>query len=207
MKDAEINYEYETFELKIEKEGSNSRITSLGINILELPTFIKELSNKKLKIEDQEILFSTFLEENQEGPFSTKITVTNPENILELEDKNILVKNPAFLLKEIKQAYLDSFSYAQDYEGYKEFISFLKKSLEGDLKVTLDEEFPGTMLKFYKQDTFFQAVSLHEETITFIESFSEEYKKLQLENIKETLEKINHHLQLEGKKPLSLGKL
>ncbi len=136
------------------------------------------------------------------------IKVLNPDNLIEINqgqfNLSLLAKDVNLYKKELIETFLNDFDFAKDFEGYEEFIGFFRKALEEDWKITENEEFPGKLLKFYKYDKLIKCVYIKDEKIMFLDSFSEKYKELQIENIKEILNNINEELKLEGKKPLSL---
>ena len=135
------------------------------------------------------------------------IQVINPKNIIIINSNkylNIKVKDPYQYISEIKEKLLENFNYAKKYKNYKEFLKFVKEALKNGFEIIEDEEFPGTMLKFYKDNQLVKSVYIKNEEIKFLDSFADEYKKLKIDSIKETLEDLNKQLTLENKEKIGL---
>ena len=222
--DVTINYEHERFSLGVKKEDSLfSFQLVLGCHPSDFLSIQEELKDKQFLIsrevdgDKKEVSFrelekvNWYLDERFDPDHVKRktIIVKDPDNI----QKIIVEHSCEILVKAVKEEYygesfeyfVKEFDYAKEYGGYKEFIEFFKKSFLGGFKITEDEEFPYRVLKFYSKDSLIKAVKIQDEKISFLESFAEEYKKLQVENIKESLEKVNEELKLEGKKPLQIG--
>ena len=219
MAETKINYEYDIFVINISKEGDFYRVKCDGLNPLKFNLIINDIQNKKFiviesaELSDKKSLidnidFNQLLEFIDKGEYSEiSIEVINPNNVINIENNNyeinILAKNPENYREEIIKSLINLFDYAQNYKGYKYFIDFLKTALEDGYNIMEDEEFPGTMLKFYKNKKLLKSIYIKDEKIEFVE-FTQKYKELQISNIKESLEKLNEKLELEGNKKIGL---
>ena len=211
MAEVKIDYEHTKFKIEIIKDGDFYRIKCQeNINPLELPLIKNEIKNKKFILDNKEVDFNILIEILQDRDNYTlkdkEIVVLEQENIIKIDDMysiNLLVKNSNGFKEEIIKAIIEKFDDISDFKGHKVFKDFLIKALEEDYEIIENEEFPGTMLKFYKEKKLLKAVYIKDEKIEFVD-FTQKYKELQIENIKESLEKLNEKLELEGKKPLNL---
>ena len=121
------------------------------------------------------------------------------ENSLCLE-----VKDPTTIKEDLITYYTTYFSYLSKIDNYVEFVTLLRTALKEDWNIIENEEFPGRMFKFYKHKNLIKAIYIKGEQIKILDSFAEEYKKLQMEKIKEILNTINEQLKIEGKDSLKL---
>lgn len=208
-----ISYESEPFKIDIVKEGKFFTIKCAQPLLMHLSSVLKELNSKKIKIYNNKILLNELsfkeldtrlLQANQD----LYAEVVNPENIIKfsifLEEK-LTVKSYVKIKKQLQEKLIKSYDEINDYENFKEFKEFFTKAIKEDFKIIDDGEFPGTMLKFYKNDQLIKCVYIKDEKIEFIDSFAEKYKELQLSLVKEAIEKANKELKLEGKKQILLG--
>src|SRR3989344_1887653 len=203
MAEVKIEYEHPKFRIEILKEGDFYRIKcEENIKPLDFSLIKNDIINKKFILDNKEVDFNTLIEILQDLENYTlkdkEIIVINPDNIIKISGMysiNILVKDSKGFKEEIIKSIVKRFNEIEDYKGYEEFKDFLTKALEEDYSIIENEEFPGTMLKFYKGKKLLKTVYIKDEKIEFVD-FTQKYKELQIDNIKESLEKINEKLEL-----------
>ncbi len=212
---SKINYEYRKFVIDINKEGELYNLsTNENINLLKFdPKIIEKKFNiitKNLGItkEINDINFEELLRIQDEHNEELEISIIN-NNIKFIYTNNgtninIITNEPKKIKEIIIKSIIEEFYYAKEYKNYEEFLTFLKNALENSFVIIENEEFPGAMLKFYNNNKFIKSVYIINEEIKFLDSFADEYKKLKIANIKETLEDLNDQLILENKEKLIL---
>jgi len=231
MTDIKINYETEVFIINISEENNfYNIISSATINFLNLNSVVKDIKDKKFEvfrldiIEPEIFTFSqlkkiiensgeetvTNLSENtsiRKSQPIDKIKVLNPTNVQEIKNitsLDLLVKDFLDIKQELIQIFINEFDFTKEYENYEEFVNFFIESLQNGIKIIENEEFPGRLFKFYKDNSLIKVIYIHDDKISFLDSFAQKYKELQLDKIKEALNNLNEELKLEGKEQFKL---
>ena len=216
MAKVKIDYNIRLFEISVEKKEKTFILKADYCDkFWNINSINKELKNKTFgieyyKINKKEVVNFEILKEliNNSTINLKYIKIINPENIIEIiENPNVemILKDPKKHIPDIKKSQSNFFEELNDFKNYKKFKTFFKKALKNDYKIIDDTEFPGRMLKFYNKNTVIQTIYIKDEEFKFIKSYVEEYKKIQLENIKESVEKVNEKLEIEHKKKLKLS--
>ncbi len=193
------------FLVKYTKKYSTQNLQKIRKDILKEENLKSSEKVLEKNLDYKELI--TIINDDECGFINAK--VIDPENIIRIESEgafnvSLIVKDPNKYTEELIDVFIKTFNYLKNTENYEEFIELLRIALEGKWNIIENEEFPSTMLKFYKNKDLIKSVYIKDNSIKFVD-FAEEYKKLKIKDIKETLQKVNENLKLAGKENIKLG--